>query len=115
MTLEKISNFGEFEFHKGFFISRIYEGVNAEERHIKPLSDLLLKHYSGDPIVYVVDRVNSFSISLFATKRFIELNNICYIAIVTHSDLQKFSFSFEKQVSQMQNVFLLQKHQNLAC
>ena len=108
MKLEKISKFGEFEFHKGFVIGRIYEGVNVEEKHIKSLSDLISKYYSGDPIVYISDRVYSYSIDTVATKSLIVDNNICYAAIVTHSNTQKITFPMEKEI--IDNVIMKSFH-----
>lgn len=98
MRIEKISGFGEFEFHKGYFIGRIYEGIHAGIDHIKPLSELIARYYSGAPIVYISDRFYTYSIDMVATKKLIDENNIGYVAVVNYSSRQTYFFSIEKRL-----------------
>lgn len=98
MKLERISSLGEFEFYQGYFVGRIYDGVNADETHVEALSSLIRKYYAGAPVIYISDRVNSYSIDPIATKSLIERNNIKYALIVMHKESQKSSLPVEKML-----------------
>lgn len=96
MKAEIIPNFGEFEFYEGYFVGRIYDGVNADEKYVEALSRLIYTHYSGSPVIYISDRVNSYSLDPVATKKLIERNNISHALIITHTEPQQISLHTEK-------------------
>lgn len=98
MKRERIPNLGEFEFYKGYFVGRIYEGVNADETHVEALSSLIRKYYAGAPVIYISDRVNSYSLDPIATKKLIKINNIKYALIIMHKESQKASLPVEKML-----------------
>jgi hypothetical protein len=85
MIKEKIDGLGEFEFHETYFIGRIYEGVDAGNNFVPPLSKLIQKHFSGRPTIYISDRINSYSLDPIATNDLIAKNNISFSAIVTYN------------------------------
>ena len=82
MIKEQIAGLGEFEFYEDYFIGRIYEGVNAGSNFVDSLSGLIQKHYSGRPIIYISDRVNSYSLDPIATNDLIRRNNIRFAGVV---------------------------------
>ncbi|MAC45928.1 MAG: hypothetical protein CMI12_03620 [Oceanospirillum sp.] len=93
--VEVIKNLGEFEFFEGYFIGRIFEGANAGSDFVDALSSLIQKHSPGKPIVYISDRVHSYSLDPVATMELIERNQICYAAVVTYTRQQSRIFSYE--------------------
>ena len=98
MIKEKIDGFGEFEFYKNYFVGRIYEGVNAVPDFSDALSELIQKHFSGRPVIYISDRVNSYSVDPLATKELIVRNNIQFTGAVVYTPRQKRISSFEDRI-----------------
>lgn len=96
MIKERIGGLGEFEFHEGYFIGRIDSGVNAGSNFMDALSDLIQKHYLGRPVIYISDRVNSYSHDPVATMDLIKRNNIHFAGVVAYTQPQKSNYSFEE-------------------
>ena len=93
--VETIENLGEFEFYDGYFIGRIFEGVNANGEFVDALTALIQKYNSGKPVVYVSDRVHSYSLDPVATIDLIQRNNIRYAAVVTYTSQQNRIYNYE--------------------
>lgn len=98
MIKEQISGLGEFEFFDGYFIGRINAGVNAGPDFVDALSELIQKHYHGKTIVYISDRVNSYSLDPLATMDLIERNNIRFAAVVTYTQRQRNIYPLEESI-----------------
>lgn len=98
MIQERIDGLGEFEFYEGYFIGRIDEGVNAGPEFVDVFSELIQKHSGGRAIVYISDRVNSYSIDLIATMDLISRNNIRYAGVVTRTRIQRENYSLEESI-----------------
>jgi hypothetical protein len=98
MIKERIDGLGEFEIHAGYLIGRIDYGKHAGPHFVDALSELIQKHYQGRPLIYISDRVNSYSLDPAATMDLIRRNNIRFVGIVTYTDLQKTMYVFEEQV-----------------
>lgn len=97
MIKKCINGLGEFEFFEGYFIGRIYDGVNAGPDFVNELSGLIQKHYHGKPVIYISDRVNSYSLDPIATMDLIERNNIRFAGVITYSQRQKRTYPFEER------------------
>jgi len=97
MIKECINGLGEFEFFEGYFIGRINVGVNAGSNFVDALSELINKHYHGKPVIYISDRVNSYSLDPVATMDLIERNNIRFAGVVVYTQLQEKAYSFEER------------------
>jgi len=98
MVKEQIEGLGEFEFYENYFIGRIYEGVHAGSNFVESLSEMIQKHYSGRPVIYISDRVHSYSLDPIATMDLISRNNLRYVGIVAYSKQQRSLYSYEKQM-----------------
>ena len=70
MIKEYINGLGEFEFFDGYLIGRINDGVNVGSNFVDALSELIHKHYHGNPFIYISDRINSYSLDPLATELF---------------------------------------------
>jgi len=97
MIKECINGLGEFEFFEGYFIGRINDGVNAGSIFVDVLSELIHKHYHGKPVIYISDRVNSYSLDPVATMDLIERNNIRFAGVVVYTQQQEKMYSFEER------------------
>ncbi|MCP4188974.1 MAG: hypothetical protein GY763_15315 [Gammaproteobacteria bacterium] len=106
MIQETISGFGNFEFYDKYFIGRIYEGVNAGNEFVDHLTDLIQKHYSGRPIIYISDRINSYSLDVVATTDLIRRNKIHFSAIVAYTPIQEELYSYEKKCIEGTDIYL---------
>ena len=95
---KSINGLGDFEFYEGYFVGHIYEGVNADSRFVDELSEHLQKYYEGRPIVYISDRLNSYSIDPADTQDLIDQNNIRYAGVVSYTAAQKRQYHYQKQV-----------------
>ncbi len=98
MVKEHIAKFGEFEFYKHYFIGRIYEGANAGPEFVDALSELIQKHYCGQPIIYISDRTNSYSLDPITTQILVTRNNIRFAGIVTYTEHQELNIHIEKRI-----------------
>lgn len=55
--------FGKFYFFEKFVISELDEGVHFDWNRVKILSEIMLTHYGrGRNLIYISNRVNSYSI-----------------------------------------------------
>ncbi len=95
---ERIGGLGEFEFFDGYFIGRIDDGVNVGSDFVDALSELIHKHYLDRPIIYISDRVNSYSLDPVATMDLIERNNIRFAGVVVYTLQQRSVYSFEEHI-----------------
>ncbi len=98
MIKEHIDRFGEFEIYEGYLIGRIDEGVNAGSDFVDALSELIQKHFHGRPVIYISDRVNSFSLDPVATTDLIARNNICFAGVVAYTQQQKSMYPMEEKL-----------------
>jgi len=98
MIKESIENFGDFEFYEDYFIGRIHQGVDAGSHFIDALSELIQKHFARRPVIYISDRVNSYSLDPRATSELIERNDIRFTAVVTYNSRQNYIYSFEEHI-----------------
>ena len=98
MIKEHIEGLGDFEFYEGYFIGRIDAGVNAGYDFVDVLSELIQKHSFGQPIIYISDRVHSYSLDPIATTELISRNNIRYAGVVTHTLQQMKNYTFEESL-----------------
>ena len=96
MIKEYINGLGEFEFFEGYFIGRINVGVDAGSHFVDALSELIHKHYHGKPVIYISDRINSYSLDPVATIDLIERNNIRFAGVVVYTQQQEKMYSFEE-------------------
>lgn len=93
--VETIDGLGEFEFYEGYFIGRIFEGVNAGSQFVDALTRLIQKHSKGLPVIYISDRVHSYSLDPVATMDLIERNRIRYAGVVTYTHQQNHIYRYE--------------------
>ena len=97
MIKECINGLGEFEFFEGYFIGRINDGVNAGSTFVEALSELIHKHYHGKPVIYISDRVNSYSLDPVATADLIKRSNIRCVGVVVYTQQQQKVYFFEER------------------
>ena len=96
MVKEHINGLGDFEFYDGYFVGRISEGVHCTANSVDVLSDLIFKYFHGRPVVYISDRVNSYSLDPLATTDLILRNNIKFAGVVIYTHHQQHVYSYEE-------------------
>ena len=64
-------------------------GKNSDSSFVDVLSGLIHKHYLGRPVIYISDRVNSYSLDPVARMDLIERNNIRFAGVMTYTAMQK--------------------------
>lgn len=97
MIKECINSLGEFEFYEDYFIGRINYGADAGSSFLDAFSELIQKHFHGKPVVYISDRVNSYSLDPVATMELIKRNNIHFVGVVVYTQKQQNNYSFEER------------------
>ena len=97
MLKEHIEGLGDFEFYDGYFIGRISEGAHAASNFVDALSNLISKHFHGRPVIYISDRINSYSLDPLATTELIARNNIKFAGVVIYTRLQQKVYSYEER------------------
>lgn len=98
MKKENVVGLGEFQFYKNYFIGKIYAGVNAGPEFVNELTGLIQKYFSGKPVVYISNRVNSYSLDPSATIDLINRNNIRFAGVVNYTKSQEHVYQLEEQI-----------------
>ncbi len=98
MQKELIDGFGEFEIYDHFFVGRIFQGINADSAFVEAFQQMKARYFADRPVIYISDRVNSYSLDPLATIELIKNNNIRSVGIVTYSDWQKKCVPIEMKI-----------------
>ena len=72
--------------HKNFVISQIKDGLHLEPEHVQVLQTIIDQHYVKRKLVYISNRVNSYSVNPLCYKSLVTMKNLAAIAIVTSSE-----------------------------
>ena len=79
-----------------FIVKQIKEGEHVDERHFDELKLLIETHFKNKPLVYISNRIHSYSISPLVYNKLSELDNILGIAIIASNTLIDKNAKFEK-------------------
>lgn len=82
--------------HENFLINQIREGVHVVPKHTNMLQDILDKHFIQKEVVYISNRINSYSVDPLTYRFVSSIKNLCAIAIVTDNDTASNVAHFEK-------------------
>ncbi|MDN3493984.1 hypothetical protein [Winogradskyella bathintestinalis] len=80
-----------------YIINQIREGVTIEAPHDKELNEIVQEHFSGRDIVYISNRVNSYTVDPLIYKKVEDIPNILAIAIVPKNHLMRRNAEYERQ------------------
>lgn len=86
----------EMFFHENFLINQIREGKHIEIRQADLLRKLVDKHFGTRKIVYISNRINSYSINPLSYNLLESIDNIVAVCIVASNNNARKSAEFEQ-------------------
>lgn len=87
---------GEVFVFDEFLICQIEEGVNITPEHTEVLNQIIKKHFQGKNLVYISNRVNSYSVDPITYKETEIIPNLIAIAIVPDNETMKKNAQYER-------------------
>ncbi len=80
-----------------YVINQIREGINIQPEHNDSLHVIIQENFSGKNMVYISNRVNSYSVSPLIYPETKKIPNLLGIGIVPKTEAMKKSAEFERQ------------------
>lgn len=87
---------GEFFVFDEFLICQISEGVNVTPEHSEILNHAIKKHFQGKDLVYISNRVNSYSVDPLTYVETERIPNLIAIAMVPDDDVMQKNAEYER-------------------
>ncbi|WP_146104979.1 hypothetical protein [Nonlabens tegetincola] len=81
---------------KNFLITQIAEGIVVGEGHLRYLKMFIEKTYGSNPMVYLSNRINSYSVNPLVYHHFPEIPNLLGIGVVAYSPITIQNIKIEK-------------------
>jgi hypothetical protein len=82
---------------ENYLINQIKEGHTVKVNHAKVLRAMIEKHYPDREMVYIGNRVNSYSVDPLVYLQVSKIKNLSALCIVATSDLKRNTAFYEKQ------------------
>ncbi|WP_452220998.1 hypothetical protein [Lacinutrix salivirga] len=79
-----------------FIINQIKEGVAIEPYHNDILNKIVQKYYSNKDLVYISNRVNSYSVDPLIYAKTESIPNIIAIALVPKTEIMRSNAEYER-------------------
>ncbi|MBR9846267.1 MAG: hypothetical protein GYB35_09250 [Algicola sp.] len=80
-----------------FIINQVKEGVSIEPHHNELLNEIVQQHFSNKDMVYVSNRVKSYSVNPLIYPKTEAIPNIIAIAMIPKTDVMKKNAEYERQ------------------
>ncbi|WP_142785765.1 hypothetical protein [Changchengzhania lutea] len=80
-----------------FLIAQIREGVTIQPEHNEKLNDIIERHFSEKNMVYISNRVNSYSVNPLVYRETEKIPNLVAIAIVPETSMMRESAEYEQK------------------
>lgn len=87
---------GELFIFDEFIINQVKEGVVIEPAHNDILNDLVKQHFSGKNMIYMSNRVKSYSVNPLIYPETEKIPNLIAIALIPKTSLMRKSAEFER-------------------
>lgn len=99
MGIIKYYNHEDFEIFvfDEFVINQIKEGVVIEPKHNDIINDTVKKHFSGKNMVYISNRVKSYSVNPLIYVESGKIPNLVAIALIPKTSLMRRNAEYERQ------------------
>lgn len=78
-----------------FLINQIRDGVTITPKHNKKLREIVNSHFKNKPVVYISNRVNSYSVDPITYLGTSKIHNLLAIAIVAEKKINRTNAVFE--------------------
>lgn len=99
MGIIEYYNFDDFELFvfDEFIINQIKEGVAIQPEHNAIINDTVQRHFSGKNMIYISNRVKSYSVNPFIYPELEKIPNLVAIALIPKTKLMMKSAEFERK------------------
>ncbi len=99
MGIIKYYNFedGEFFVFDEFIINQIKEGVVIQPEHNDILNEVVQRHFSGKSMIYISNRVKSYSVNPLIYPEAEKIPNLVGIALIPKTKLMRRNAEYEKE------------------
>ena len=84
---------------ENYVINQIREGETVVVEHAQTLRAMIDKHLKDRKMVYIANRVNSYSVNPLVYLKVAEIDNLKAMCIVSDSDMKRNTALYEKQFS----------------
>ncbi|MDO5975242.1 hypothetical protein [Flavivirga jejuensis] len=78
-----------------FIINQIKEGVSIESHHNDKLNEIVQKYFSGKNMVYISNRVKSYSVNPLIYSETEKIPNLLAIAVIAKTQLMRNNAEYE--------------------
>lgn len=82
--------------HENFLINQIREGKHVQPEHVELLQNVIDQHFSKRKLVYISNRINSYSVDPLTYGFAGTIENLVAMAIVVSSESKRKAAQFEK-------------------
>ena len=82
--------------HENFLINQIREGKHIEPKHVELLEEVIKKHFAVKNVVYISNRVHSYSINPLTYGHVASIKNLVALAIIATNEKAKKAAEFER-------------------
>lgn len=79
-----------------FIINQIKEGVVVEPSHNEELNNIIKEHFSGKDMVYISNRVKSYSVNPLIYTETESIPNLIAIAMIPKTDVMRKNAEYER-------------------
>ena len=99
MGIVKYYNYEDFEVFvfDEFIINQIKEGVVIQPEHNDILNDIIQTHFSGKNMIYISNRVKSYSVNPLIYPETEKIPNLVAIALIPKTKLMRRSAEYERE------------------
>ena len=99
MGIIKYYNYEDFELFvfDEFIINQAKEGVILQPEHINIIDSLIKKHFRGQNMVYILNRVKSYSVNPLIYQETEKIPNLIAIALVPKTKLMRRNAEYERE------------------
>ncbi|MEO5789459.1 MAG: hypothetical protein ACOH2D_11230 [Gelidibacter sp.] len=99
MGIIKYYNFKDFELFvfDDFIINQVKEGVVIQSEHNYIINDTVQKHFSGKNMVYISNRVKSYSVNPLIYPETEKIPNLVAIALIPKTKIMRRSAEYERK------------------
>lgn len=80
-----------------FIINQIKEGVVIEPSHNEELNNIIKEHFSGKDMVYISNRVKSYSVNPLIYQEAESIPNLVAIAMIPKTDVMRKNAEYERK------------------
>lgn len=82
---------------ENYVINQIKEGEKVEVDHSEVLRSMIDEHYPDSKMIYISNRIHSYSVDPMIYLKVSEIDNLLGIAVIAYTDLRRKTAEFERK------------------